>query len=107
MEGEGTEENVMYRVPSERAGYVALWDSSFRREEDVVCPKCLETVESSYAVEIMCLLGDGKAYGSGAFKVKLDEKLGPFRGNFKARPCHLEGRFAYAIKGAAYIPGGY
>jgi hypothetical protein len=67
LEGEGSEEYVIYGVPAERAGYVALWDSSFRREEDVVCPKCLETVESSNAVEIMCLLGDGKAYGGCAF----------------------------------------
>jgi hypothetical protein len=67
LEGEGTEEDVIYGIPSERAGYVALWNSSFRREEDVVSPKCLESVESGNAVAIMCLLGDGKAYSGCAF----------------------------------------
>ena len=56
---------------------------------------------------VMCLLGDGKAYGGCAFKVELDEDLGPFRGDPKACPGHLEGRLAYAIKGATYVPGGY
>ena len=56
---------------------------------------------------VVCLLGDGKAYGGCAFKVELDEKLGPFRRDPQACPGHLEGGLAYAIKGAAYVPGGY
>jgi hypothetical protein len=36
----------------------------------------------------------------------LDEELGPFRGDSKACPSHLEGRFAYDIEGVAYVPGG-
>ena len=39
LEGEGAEENV-YCVPSEWAGYVALWDSSLGREENVFCSDC-------------------------------------------------------------------
>ena len=62
LEGEGTEVDVIYGVPSERAGYVALENSSFRREKDVISPECLETVESGNAMAVMCLLGDGKAY---------------------------------------------
>ena len=41
--GEGTEEYVIDRVPSEWAGYLTLWYSSVRREEDVIVPECLET----------------------------------------------------------------
>ena len=37
LEGEGTEENVVYCIPSKRAGYVALWNSPLCREEDVLC----------------------------------------------------------------------
>ena len=32
LQGEGTEENVVYCIPPKRASYVALWDSSFSRE---------------------------------------------------------------------------
>ena len=39
--GEGTEENVIYCVPSERAYYIALGDPSLSREEDIFCSKCL------------------------------------------------------------------
>ena len=41
LEGEGTEENVVYCIPSKRAGYISLGDSSLSREEDVFCSKCL------------------------------------------------------------------
>ena len=41
LEGEGPEENVLDRVPSEWAGYVSLWYSSLCREDDVIVPKCL------------------------------------------------------------------
>ena len=37
LEGEGTKKNVVYSVPSKRASYVALWNSSLCREEDVLC----------------------------------------------------------------------
>jgi hypothetical protein len=37
----------------------------------------------------------------------MNEELGSFRGDPKACPGHLEGRFAYAVKGAAYVPGEY
>ena len=52
------------------------------------------------------LLGDGESYCGGAVQVELDEVLGPFRGDPKAGPSHLEGRFAYAVECAAYVPGG-
>ena len=52
------------------------------------------------------MLGERETYGGGAFQVKLDEKLGPFLRDPEAGPGHLEGRFAYAVKGAAYVPGG-
>ena len=52
------------------------------------------------------MLGDREAYGGGAFQVELDEKLGPLRRDPKAGPGHLEGGFADAVKGAAYVPGG-
>ena len=38
LEGEVTAEDVIYGVPSERAGYVALGNSSFRREKDIIGP---------------------------------------------------------------------
>ena len=41
LEGEGSEENVVYCIPSKRTGYVTLGDSSLGREEDVLCSKCL------------------------------------------------------------------
>ena len=41
LEGECAEENVVYCVPSKRASYIALRDSSLFREEDVFCSKCL------------------------------------------------------------------
>ena len=41
LKGEGMEENVVYSVPSKRASYVALWNSSLCREEDVLCSECL------------------------------------------------------------------
>ena len=41
MEGAGVEKNVVYCVPSKQASYVALWDSSLGREEDVFCSECL------------------------------------------------------------------
>ena len=56
---------------------------------------------------IMCVLGDRETYGGGAFQVnKLDEKLGPFLRDPKAGPSHLEGKFADAVEGVAYVPGG-
>jgi hypothetical protein len=67
----------------------------------------LETAESLYAMVIMCLLKDGKAYSGCAFKVELDEKSGPFRGDPKACPGYLEGRLDNAIEGATYVPEGY
>ena len=41
LEGEGAEENVVYCIPSKRASYITLGDSSLSREEDVFCFKCL------------------------------------------------------------------
>ena len=35
LEGESAEKNVVYCVPSKRAGYISLGDSSLGREEDV------------------------------------------------------------------------
>ena len=55
---------------------------------------------------IMCVLGDGEAYCGGAVQVKLDEKSGPFFRDTESGPGHLEGRFADAVKGAEYVPGG-
>ena len=52
------------------------------------------------------MLGDREAYGGGTFQVELDEKLGPFLRYPEAGLGHLEGGFADAIKGAAYVPGG-
>ena len=52
------------------------------------------------------MLGDGEAYCGGAVQVKLDEKLGPFLRDPESGPGHLEGRFADAVEGAAYVPGG-
>ena len=52
------------------------------------------------------MLGEREAYGGGAFQVDLDEKLGPFLRDPKAGTGHLEGGFADAVKGAAYVPGG-
>ena len=63
-------------------------------------------MESIHAVAVMCLLGDREAYGGGAFQVELDEKLCPFLRDPKAGLGHLEGGFADAIEGAAYVPGG-
>ena len=37
LEGEGTEKDVVYCVPSERAGDITLWNSPLCREEDVFC----------------------------------------------------------------------
>ena len=54
---------------------------------------------------VVCVLGDGEAYCGGAVQVKLDEKLGPFFGDPESGPGHLEGRFADAVEGAAYVPG--
>ena len=55
---------------------------------------------------VMCVLGEREAYSGGAVQVKLDEKLGPFFGDPESGPGHLEGRFADAVEGAAYVPGG-
>ena len=55
---------------------------------------------------VMCVLGEREAYSGGAIQVELDEELCPFRWYAQAGPGHLEGRFAYAVKGAAYVPGG-
>ena len=35
----------------------------------------------------------------------MDEEVSPFSGDAESGPGHLEGRFAYAVKGAAYVPG--
>ena len=40
LKDEGKEENVVYCIPSKRAGYVALGDSSLGQEEDVLCSQC-------------------------------------------------------------------
>ena len=37
----------------------------------------------------------------------MDEEVSPFSGDAESGPGHLEGRFAYAAKGAAYVPGRY
>ena len=37
----------------------------------------------------------------------MDEELSPFCGDSESGPGHLEGRFAYAVEGAAYVPGRY
>ena len=37
----------------------------------------------------------------------MDEEVSPFSGDAESGPGHLEGRFAYAVKGAAYVPGRY
>ena len=52
------------------------------------------------------MLGEREAYGGGAFQVELDDKLGPFLWVPKAGPDNLEGGFADAVKGAAYVLGG-
>ena len=52
------------------------------------------------------MLGDREAYGGGAFQVELDEKLSTFLRDPEAGPGHLEGGFADAVKGTAYVPGG-
>ena len=52
------------------------------------------------------MLGDRETYGGDAFQVELDEQLGPFCRDPEAVPSHLEGGFADAVKGAAYVPGG-
>jgi hypothetical protein len=43
LEGEGAEEDVVYCIPSGRAGYVSLGDASLCREQDVLCSKRLES----------------------------------------------------------------
>ena len=63
-------------------------------------------MEPFQAVAIVCVLGDREAYCGGAFQVELDEKLSPFLREPKSGPGHLEGRFADAVEGAAYVLGG-
>ena len=55
---------------------------------------------------VVRVLRERKAYSGGAVQVELDEELCPFRWYAEAGPGHLEGRFANAVKGAAYVPGG-
>ena len=35
----------------------------------------------------------------------MDEELSQFWGDSESGPSHLKGRFAYAVEGAAYVPG--
>ena len=49
------------------------------------------------------MLGDREAYGGGAFQV---EQLGPFLRYPEVSPGYLEGGFADAVEGAAYVLGG-
>ena len=50
-------------------------------------------------------LGDRDPHGGGAIDVELDEKGGPFGGDAKSGPCHLEGWFADTVECSAYVPG--
>ena len=56
---------------------------------------------------VMCVLGEREVDSGGAVQVKLDEKLRPFLRDAYAGLGHLlEGGFADAVEGAAYVPGG-
>ena len=56
FDGEGSEKDVIYCIPAKWTGNIALRDSTFGGEQDVLDPKGLETGQASLARLVMGVL---------------------------------------------------